>query len=168
MWLIYFVTAFNWSVTGNLTPYVISDFEAHSLVTVISIVSSVMGAALYMPIAKMLNLFDRSYGFLALVFCSIVGLITSAVCKNVETYAASQVCSPLRTSNMIWLTGVRVKLTKVGVHDGGIHRYDPKYRYPNGGYFPPPKSRSRIRLHLVSVYHHHIRRTQDCRIFPRY
>lgn len=91
MWLIYFVTAFNWSVTGNLAPYILSDFEAHSLVTVIGIVSGVLGAALYMPIAKMLNLFDRSYGFLFLVFLSIVGLITSAVCQNVQTYAASQV-----------------------------------------------------------------------------
>lgn len=91
MWLIYFVTAFNWSVTGNLAPYILSDFEAHSLVTVIGIVSGVLGAALYMPIAKMLNLFDRSYGFLFLVFLSIVGLITSAVCKNVQTYAAAQV-----------------------------------------------------------------------------
>jgi energy-converting hydrogenase Eha subunit E len=103
MWLIYFVTAFNWSVTGNLAPYILSDFEAHSLVTVIGIVSSVMGAALYMPIAKMLNLFDRSYGFLFLVFLSIVGLITSAVCQNVQTYAASQVShatvSGLRTDN---------------------------------------------------------------------
>lgn len=101
MWLIYFVTAFNWSVTGNLSPYVVSDFEAHSLVTVISIVSSVMGAALYMPIAKMLNLFDRSYGFLVLVFCSIVGLITSAVCKNVQTYAASQVFTTVGFTGMI-------------------------------------------------------------------
>jgi len=38
-----------------------------------------------------LNLFDRYYGFLFLVFLSIVGLITSAVCKNVQTYAAAQV-----------------------------------------------------------------------------
>lgn len=112
MWLIYFVTAFNWSVTGNLTPYVISDFEAHSLVTVISIVSSVMGAALYMPIAKMLNLFDRSYGFLVLVFCSIVGLITSAVCKNVETYAASQVCPCSHVHPTKQVVRVRVKLTR--------------------------------------------------------
>jgi MFS family permease len=101
MWLIYFVTAFNWSVTGNLAPYILSDFEAHSLVTVIGIVSGVLGAALYMPIAKMLNLFDRSYGFLFLVFLSIVGLITSAVCQNVQTYAASQVFTTVGFTGMI-------------------------------------------------------------------
>lgn len=159
MWLIYFVTAFNWSVTGNLAPYILSDFEAHSLVTVIGIVSGVLGAALYMPIAKMLNLFDRSYGFLFLVFLSIVGLITSAVCQNVQTYAASQVS---RDS----LKPVQKKLI-VGIHHSRVHRHDPQYRYPHGRHFPPQEPRSRIRLHLFPLYHHHFRRTQNRREVPR-
>ena len=147
MWLIYFVTAFNWSVTGNLAPYILSDFEAHSLVTVIGIVSGVLGAALYMPIAKMLNLFDRSYGFLFLVFLSIVGLITSAVCKNVQTYAAAQV-SPQN----------KLQVLMAGIHNSRIHGYDPLHRYSHRRYISPQEPRSCIRLYLFSLYHYHLRR----------
>ena len=59
MWIIYFVRALSGSVTGNLGAFVTSDFSSHSLIPLITIVADVMGAALYMPIAKSLNLFDR-------------------------------------------------------------------------------------------------------------
>ena len=64
MFLLYFVNAFQSQITSNLGAYVTSGFEAHSLIPVISVVSSVMSAAAYMPIAKLLNIWDRSAGFL--------------------------------------------------------------------------------------------------------
>lgn len=91
MWLLYFVNAFQSSITGNLSAYVTSGFESHSLIPTISVVSSVMSAATYMPLAKILNLWDRSIGFLVMVLFSILGLVLSATCSNIATYCAAQV-----------------------------------------------------------------------------
>lgn len=42
--MLYFVNGLNFSLTANLGAYITSDFSEHSLLTVISIVTSVMGA----------------------------------------------------------------------------------------------------------------------------
>ncbi|TYJ51712.1 hypothetical protein B9479_007701 [Cryptococcus floricola] len=91
MFLLYFVNAFQSSITGNLTAYVTSGFSAHSLIPVISIVSNVMSAATYMPLAKALNLWDRVWGFIIMAGFATIGLILSATCKNIAVYCASQV-----------------------------------------------------------------------------
>lgn len=91
MFLLYFVNAFQSSITANLSPYVTSGFAAHSLIPVIYIVSSVMGAATYMPLAKILNLWDRSVGFLIMAAFATLGLVLSATCDDIATYSASQV-----------------------------------------------------------------------------
>lgn len=92
MWLVYFVNNLNSSLTSNLSAYITSDFSEHSLLTVISVVTSVMGAACLMPIAKVLNLFDRTVGFVLMILIAIMGLIMMAACKNIATYCAAQVC----------------------------------------------------------------------------
>lgn len=91
MWIFYFIRALSGSVTGNLGAFVTSDFSSHSLIPLISIVADVMAAALYMPIAKALNLFERGHSFLFLSFLALIGHIMCATCHNVETYAAAQV-----------------------------------------------------------------------------
>ncbi|KAK2814056.1 hypothetical protein FQN50_000460 [Emmonsiellopsis sp. PD_5] len=91
MWCVYCVNAFQNSITGNLSAYVTSGFESHSLIPVISIVSSAMSSATYMPLAKILNLWDRSVGFLLMTVIATIGLILSATCHNIATYCAAQV-----------------------------------------------------------------------------
>jgi hypothetical protein len=98
MWSLYCVNAFQASITGNLGPYILSDFGEHSLVTLIGIVSQVMAAATYMPVAKIVNLWGRPFGFSLMVTLATIGLIMMATCKNVETYAASQVNLPITFS----------------------------------------------------------------------
>jgi hypothetical protein len=95
MWSLYCVNAFQASITGNLGPYILSDFGEHSLVTLIGIVSQVMAAATYMPVAKIVNLWGRPFGFTLMVTLATIGLIMMATCENVQTYAASQVNIPL-------------------------------------------------------------------------
>jgi hypothetical protein len=90
-WLTYAVNAFQSSITGNLTAYVTSGFAEHSLIPVISIVSNVMSAVAYMVLAQILNLWDRSYGYLAMTVLATIGLILSAACTEIYTYCASQV-----------------------------------------------------------------------------
>jgi Na+/melibiose symporter-like transporter len=91
MWLIYCTNGFQSSITGNLTPYVTSGFEQHSLIPVISIVVSVMSAAVYLPVAKMLDLWGRPEGFTVMMVLATVGTIMMATTTNITTYCAAQV-----------------------------------------------------------------------------
>lgn len=91
MWFLYFVNAFQSSILNNLTPYVTSDFESHSLLTVIYIVSSCMSAASYIPISKILDLWGRAEGFVIMVGFATLGLILMASCHSLGTFCAAQV-----------------------------------------------------------------------------
>jgi len=97
MWLLYFVNAFQSSITSNLTPYVTSDFEQHSLLTVIYIVSNAMSAATYIPVAKILDLWGRAEGFVIMICFATLGLILMAICHNLTTFCAAQVRPGLNT-----------------------------------------------------------------------
>lgn len=93
MWMLYFVNGLNSNLTANLSAYITSDFSGHSLLTVITVVTSVMSAACLMPIAKVLNLWDRTLGIFIMLIIAIMGLIMMACCHNIATYCAAQVRS---------------------------------------------------------------------------
>lgn len=44
-----------------------------------------------MPVAKILNLWDRSIGFALMTMFAVLGLIMSACCYDIGTYCAAQV-----------------------------------------------------------------------------
>lgn len=98
MWFLYFVNAFQASITGNLSPYVVSGFELHSLIPVIYIVSSVMSGAAYPVVAKMLDLWGRPQGFAVMTGIATFGLILMAATQNIQTFCAAQV-SPYDAPN---------------------------------------------------------------------
>ncbi|EXJ86882.1 hypothetical protein A1O3_03836 [Capronia epimyces CBS 606.96] len=102
MFLLYFVNAFQASILSNLTPYVTSDFEQHSLLTVIYIVSNSMTAATYIPVAKILDLWGRAEGFLVMVVFADVGLILMASCNSLSTFCAAQVFYSIGFGGMIY------------------------------------------------------------------
>ncbi|KAJ5102915.1 siderophore iron transporter mirB [Penicillium argentinense] len=89
MWLLYFSNAFEASLSTNLSPYVSSAFNDHSLVTVINVVSQVLTGVTYMPVAKILNLWDRSVGFTIMLTIAVIGMILMASTNSFELYAAS-------------------------------------------------------------------------------
>ncbi|KAL1856296.1 hypothetical protein VTK73DRAFT_8400 [Phialemonium thermophilum] len=91
MFLLYFVNAFQASILYNLTPFATSAFEAHSLLTVISIVANAMSAAVYIPLAKMLDVWGRAEGFLLMIVFATLGLILMATSNGLSTYCAAQV-----------------------------------------------------------------------------
>ncbi|RFU25912.1 hypothetical protein B7463_g10421, partial [Scytalidium lignicola] len=91
MFLLYFVNAFQSSILYNLVPYATSAFETHSLLTVIYIVSNSMSAAVYIPLAKMLDIWGRAEGFLVMVVFATLGLVMMAACNNLSTFCAAQV-----------------------------------------------------------------------------
>lgn len=79
------------SILASLVPYVTSDFQSHSLLTTIDIVSSAMSAASYIPIAKLLDVWGRAEGYALLVGCATLGLILMASAKTLAVFCAAQV-----------------------------------------------------------------------------
>jgi hypothetical protein len=93
MWLLYFTNAFQSSILYNLVPFATSDFETHSLLTVIYIVANSMSAAVYIPLAKTLDLWGRAEGFAVMVGFATLGLIMMAACNGLTTFCVAQVLS---------------------------------------------------------------------------
>ena len=75
----------------NLLPYVTSDFSTHSLLNVIYIVANAIAAAIYIPLAKVLDLWGRAEGFLIMVTFATMGLVMMAACNNLPTFCAAYV-----------------------------------------------------------------------------
>ena len=91
IWLLYFVNAFQSSILSSLTPFVTSAFESHSLLNVIYIVGDSMSAAVYIPLAKILDVWGRAHGYLFMTICCTLGLILMASCHDLSTFCAAYV-----------------------------------------------------------------------------
>ncbi|ESZ91231.1 MFS transporter, SIT family, siderophore-iron:H+ symporter [Sclerotinia borealis F-4128] len=102
MWLLYFVNALQSSVCYNLIPFATSSFDLHSMITVINIVANAMTAAIYIPLAKMLDLWGRAEGFLLMVFFATIGLIMMAACNSIATFCAAQVFYSIGFGGLIY------------------------------------------------------------------
>ncbi|KAJ0419752.1 major facilitator superfamily domain-containing protein [Aspergillus carlsbadensis] len=91
IWLLTLVNNMKSSVVVSLTPYATSSFLGHSLLTVVTIVASSMAGAVYIPMAKALDLWGRAEGFLAMLALCLLGLILLAASHNLPTYCAGHV-----------------------------------------------------------------------------
>jgi NADH:ubiquinone oxidoreductase subunit 2 (subunit N) len=76
---------------ASLTPYVTSDFSSRSLLTVIEIVAGAMTSAVYIPMAKLLDVWGRAEGFALMVAFTTLGMILMAISQNLPTFCAAQV-----------------------------------------------------------------------------
>lgn len=74
-----------------LTPYVTSEFRAHSLTAATSIMASLIGGIFKLPLAKIIDVWGRPQGFILMVACMTLGMVMMALCQNVTTYAAAEV-----------------------------------------------------------------------------
>ncbi|KAL2130807.1 hypothetical protein VTI74DRAFT_5935 [Chaetomium olivicolor] len=106
IWLLYLVNAFQSGILSSLTPFVTSDFESHSLLNVIYIVSNAMSAAVFIPLSKILDLWGRAEGFLIMSTFATLGLVLMAVCKNLPTFCAAYVFYSLGFSGMTFCVDV--------------------------------------------------------------
>ncbi|KAJ3518332.1 hypothetical protein NM208_g14552 [Fusarium decemcellulare] len=89
LWLVAFVDSLLQAVQSNLIPYVTSAFAQHGLIATTSIVATILGGVCNLPIAKVIDIWGRVWGFGAMVLLVVVGMIMKATCKNVEMYAAA-------------------------------------------------------------------------------
>jgi len=95
MWFLYLTNAFQSSITNTFTPYVTSNFSQHSLLTVITIVSNSLAAAVYIPTAKLLDLWGRAEGFAVM-----------AASTSLAAYCAAQVFYTIGFGGMIYCVDV--------------------------------------------------------------
>ncbi|KAJ5698425.1 Major facilitator superfamily domain general substrate transporter [Penicillium macrosclerotiorum] len=91
IWFLYFVNAFQATVTSSLNPYVTSSFKAHSLSAVPTALGDAFAAATYLPMAKMMDVWGRAEGFLFMVICLTIGLVLMASCDSFEVYCAANI-----------------------------------------------------------------------------
>lgn len=92
IYILSFVNSLQQQITGALGPYVTSSFEQHSLYATTQTLSSIVAGCSKLPIAKILDIWGRVEGFILMTALCTLGLVLMAACKNVETYAAAQVC----------------------------------------------------------------------------
>ncbi|GMG33436.1 unnamed protein product [Aspergillus oryzae var. brunneus] len=77
------------SVQTSLNPYITSSFHKHGLLTVVSIMSTILGGSSKLTLAKIIDIWGRVEGFLFMLLIVVIGLIMKATCKNIETYVAA-------------------------------------------------------------------------------
>ncbi|KAJ9151333.1 Siderophore iron transporter mirB [Pleurostoma richardsiae] len=106
IWLLYFVNAFQSTILSNLLPFVTSDFESHSLLNVIYIVADAMSAAVFIPMAKIMDVWGRAEGFLIMTVFATLGLILMASCNNLATFCAAYVFYTIGFSGMTYCVDV--------------------------------------------------------------
>jgi MFS family permease len=98
IWFLYFISAFQLSVSSSLNPFVTSAFKAHSLSAVPTALGDAFAAATYLPMAKLMDVWGRAEGFLFMVLCLTVGLVLMAACHTFEAYCAANVRRNLPSS----------------------------------------------------------------------
>ncbi|EAQ90155.1 hypothetical protein CHGG_06774 [Chaetomium globosum CBS 148.51] len=91
LWLVTLANGFRTAIFYSLTPYATSDFQNHSLLPTINIVSGAITSALYIPVAKLVDVWGRAEGWMFMVGLSTVGLVMMAASRNIETYCAADV-----------------------------------------------------------------------------
>ncbi|KAJ6015157.1 Major facilitator superfamily domain general substrate transporter [Penicillium herquei] len=91
MWFLYFVNAFQSSVYDTISPYVASYYEYHSLSGLPSAIADACSAAVFIPMAKLVDTWGRAEGFLLMTFFATLGLILMASCNGFGIYCAGYV-----------------------------------------------------------------------------
>lgn len=159
MFSLYFVNAFQVSITGGLTPFITSEFQNHSLLTVINIVANSMAAAVYIPLAKILDIWGRAEGFLLMTCFATLGLILMAVSHNLPTFCAAQVG--------VLISGNGLEKQSANGPPAGflyrrIWRHDLQYRCHHRRCVQVEEPRSGLRLYVLPLHDHGFRWSQGC------
>ncbi|OGE56486.1 hypothetical protein PENARI_c003G04411 [Penicillium arizonense] len=100
IWFLYFVYAFISSVNGSLSTYVASSFQQHSLSGLPTAMADAFSAAVFLPVAKMMDTWGRAEGFLLMAICATIGLVLMAACDSFSIYCAANVLYYLGFSGM--------------------------------------------------------------------
>ncbi|KAI5867903.1 putative siderophore iron transporter mirB [Durotheca rogersii] len=111
MFLCSFANTLQYQIMSNLMPFVVSEFQSHSLIPTIGIVASILSGVLKLPIAKLIDSWGRPQGLACMVVLTTCGLILMATCRNVETYAAAQVIHQVGISGFTYVLDIIISDT---------------------------------------------------------
>ncbi|KAG8531583.1 uncharacterized protein KY384_003213 [Bacidia gigantensis] len=89
--LLAFATSLEVQTTSNLTVYATSAFAAHSLVSTVLVVQSIVNAVVKAPMAKFANVFGRLEAFTLSIGLYVLGYAQMAASSNVQTFASAQI-----------------------------------------------------------------------------
>ncbi|KAK2825767.1 hypothetical protein FQN49_007385 [Arthroderma sp. PD_2] len=93
-------------MASSLNPYVTSAFSKHSLLSTITVVSSIVGAIMKLPVSKIIDIWGRTEGYLLMVTCCVVGMVMMASCNTIEAYAAAQVFYWIGNNGIVYVLDV--------------------------------------------------------------
>ncbi|KAI5864843.1 putative transporter [Durotheca rogersii] len=106
IWVIFLTNGLRLAILASLTPYVTSEFQSHSLLTIIRVVANAMTAAVYIPMAKLLDVWGRAEGFLLMVGSATLGVILMATSNGLATFCAAQVFYSIGFAGIIYTVAV--------------------------------------------------------------
>ncbi len=73
IFLIFFVNSLQQQISNNVVAYVTSDFGEHPLTSTTNVVSGLVAGVIKLPVAKLMDIFGRIYGFILMVSCTVIG-----------------------------------------------------------------------------------------------
>ncbi|KAJ5793644.1 Major facilitator superfamily domain general substrate transporter [Penicillium paradoxum] len=91
IWVCFFMLALHSSIGSNVLYYAYSKFQDASQVATASILASIVGGVLKLPVGKILTLWGRAEGLVIFTGVYVLGIIILASCNNPESYAAGYV-----------------------------------------------------------------------------
>lgn len=94
IWALYLVNAFQSSILYDLIPYATSEFESHSLLNVTYIVAGSVSAAVFIPLAKIVDVWGRAEGFITMILLATIGLVLLASSNGLATFSVGYVSLP--------------------------------------------------------------------------
>lgn len=106
IWLLYLVNAFQGAILYSLVPFVTSEFQSHSQLNVIYIVADIMTGVMYIPLSKVLDVWGRAQGFVAMTILAVLGMILMAAGKNFATFCVAYVFYSVGTGAMTYCVDV--------------------------------------------------------------
>ncbi|KAI1311772.1 major facilitator superfamily domain-containing protein [Xylaria venustula] len=106
IWALYLVNAFQSSILYDLVPYATSDFGSHSLLNVVYVVSDAVSAAVFIPLARVVDVWGRAEGFLIMIVLATLGLVIMAASNSLAALSAGYVFYTIGTSGMTYCVDV--------------------------------------------------------------
>lgn len=91
IWLSFFLLALQSSISTNVINNAYASFKSAPDVSTANILASVISGVVKLPVARLLNIWGRSEGFLVFIGVYLLGLIILASCNNPSAYAAGYV-----------------------------------------------------------------------------
>ncbi|KAJ5749040.1 uncharacterized protein N7511_010736 [Penicillium nucicola] len=91
IWVCFFMLALHSAIGNNVLYYAYSNFQNASQVSTASILASIVGGVLKLPVGKILTLWGRAEALVIFTGIYLLGIIILASCNNANSYAAGYV-----------------------------------------------------------------------------